>query len=779
MKNILLLCCTMVFSLGAHAQAPALGSYSNITLTSGGNASITPSVIPANTVKAMAYSNSNFKGILSVNPSTGVLKITNAKNAGVYPITIKAYNAGSLTATTTCTLTVTNPLCSQGQFYSSVTPEISVGSLPQNIEIADFNNDGIQDFITANYFSSNVSISLGNGSGGFNTASALAIPGSLADIAIADFNRDGNLDFAVSDYDDYAGIDIYLGNGLGGFTFKSTMGYARKSISLASGDFNEDGFIDIIETDFHLNSITIFTGDGLGNFSVAGSFYGGSSPQDICVGDFNEDSHLDAVVSNSGSNNVSVFLGNGAVNFPSITTYPAAGVGNSSIEVGDFNNDGHQDFARTAYTSGLGLGNGSIGLGNGLGGFSILPPATLDGLFSIKTGDFNGDGNQDLITSGNYNTTHINIGNGLGSFTQAPVVSNGLYPRAVVVGDFNQDQRMDFLEANSMDNNVSVRLGGVNEINVKGSGVSISDGDNSASAADGTDFGIVPIYTALTHSFSIENTGTTPLLIPASGMTFTGVNASLYSISGITLPISIAAGGSANFNITFAPTEGGDLPTSLHITNDDCNESDYDFAINGKSNPRLRLTAYLQGYYVTGMSQLAPVLNNQGNMTALASDADDVTIELYKYDLPFTHTLHLAQTTRMNIAGQATITLSYSELGKTYYMALSHRNSIRTFAAVPITITGFTSHKFTSDAAMAFGNNQIEVDPGVFAIYTGDINQDGYIDGFDYPIYDVDAQNNVSGVYVSTDLNGDGYVDGFDYPIFDLNSQNNVVSISP
>ena len=773
MKKLLLFCGTMLFILAANAQTPTLGTYSNITLTSGGNASITPSVAPTNTVKAMAYSNSQFKGILSVNPSTGVLKITNAKHAGVFPITIKAYNAGSLTNTTTCTLTVTTTLCSQGQFYNSATPEISVGSGPQNIEIADFNNDGIQDFITANYFSSNVSISLGNGSGGFSTATTLAIPGDLADMAIADFNRDGNLDFAVSDYNDYAGIYIYLGNGLGGFSFTSTMGYAKKSISLASGDFNEDGNIDIIETDFHLSSITIFNGNGLGNFSFAGSFYGGTGPQDICVGDFNEDNHLDVVVTNSFSDNVSVFLGNGMSAFTTITTYAATGFGNSSIEVGDFNNDGHQDFTRTANSL------CSVGIGNGLGGFSVLPPSSTGGDFSTKSGDFNGDGQQDLIMSGYYNYAYVNLGNALGGFSSAPAVPIGLYARAIAVGDFNQDQRLDVVVANSNDNSVSVRLGGVNEINVKGNSVSISDGDITPTVADHTDFGLIPIYTTVTHNFKIENTGTTPLTIPASGMTFTGVNASMYAISGLTLPAIIPAGGSQNFTISFTPTEGGNLPTTLHISNDDCNEADYDFALIGRVNPRLRVTAYLQGYYLLGMSQLAPVLNNQGDLTALATDADDVTIELYKYDLPFTRTLHLSQTARMNIDGQAMITLPYSELGATYYLALQHRNSIRTWAAVPVTIAGFTGYKFTADAADALGSNQVEVDPGIWAIYTGDINQDGFVDGFDFPLLDADITSGVSGVYANTDLNGDGFVDSFDFPIYDTNSFAGISEVSP
>ena len=72
-----------------------------------------------------------------------------------------------------------------------------------------------------------------------------------------------------------------------------------------------------------------------------------------------------------------------------------------------------------------------------------------------------------------------------------------------------------------------------------------------------------------------------------------------------------------------------------------------------------------------------------------------------------------------------------------------------------------------------------EVEPGVWAFFSGDINQDGYVDGMDYGLYDDDFQNNVSGTYVATDLNGDGYVDNFDYGPMDTNTQNNVTISRP
>ena len=81
-----------------------------------------------------------------------------------------------------------------------------------------------------------------------------------------------------------------------------------------------------------------------------------------------------------------------------------------------------------------------------------------------------------------------------------------------------------------------------------------------------------------------------------------------------------------------------------------------------------------------------------------------------------------------------------------------------------------------------------EVEPGVWAMYCGDIAdynnsgvptgglQDGFVDATDYPFFDTDASNNVQtpDAYYGTDLKGDGFVDATDYPLFDANSAANV-----
>lgn len=65
-----------------------------------------------------------------------------------------------------------------------------------------------------------------------------------------------------------------------------------------------------------------------------------------------------------------------------------------------------------------------------------------------------------------------------------------------------------------------------------------------------------------------------------------------------------------------------------------------------------------------------------------------------------------------------------------------------------------------------------------YAIYSGDVNQDGIIDGSDASIVDNAAFNYLTG-YVVSDTNGDGIVDGSDSSIIDNNAYNFVSVIKP
>ncbi|MBK9228397.1 MAG: hypothetical protein IPL67_15455 [Ignavibacteria bacterium] len=66
------------------------------------------------------------------------------------------------------------------------------------------------------------------------------------------------------------------------------------------------------------------------------------------------------------------------------------------------------------------------------------------------------------------------------------------------------------------------------------------------------------------------------------------------------------------------------------------------------------------------------------------------------------------------------------------------------------------SYNLALSAAQAYGSNMVQVDasPVTFAIYSGDVNRDGFVDGSDGSLVDNDAFNFIGG-YVSTDVNGD------------------------
>jgi len=148
----------------------------------------------------------------------------------------------------------------------------------------------------------------------------------------------------------------------------------------------------------------------------------------------------------------------------------------------------------------------------------------------------------------------------------------------------------------------------------------------------------------------------------------------------------------------------------------------------------------------------------------------------------------------LNNSGSANFVLTKVPDGVPVYIQLKHRNSIETWSKKPVSGSTFallfsfhfpplTSHleyNFTSSSSNAFGNNMIQVDtgPSKFAIYSGDVNQDGAVDLADGSLIDNDSFNFLSG-YLKTDLNGDNFTDISDYSIAVNNEFSFVGKITP
>jgi len=114
-----------------------------------------------------------------------------------------------------------------------------------------------------------------------------------------------------------------------------------------------------------------------------------------------------------------------------------------------------------------------------------------------------------------------------------------------------------------------------------------------------------------------------------------------------------------------------------------------------------------------------------------------------------------------------------------YYIETTHRNSIETWSktAVAVNTGSITNYDFTNSAAKAFGNN-LTLKGTKYCIYSGDVNQDGFVNLSDVILVYNDGANFVTG-YKVTDVTGDNATDLTDLLITFNNSSVFVSKIIP
>ncbi len=238
---------------------------------------------------------------------------------------------------------------------------------------------------------------------------------------------------------------------------------------------------------------------------------------------------------------------------------------------------------------------------------------------------------------------------------------------------------------------------------------------------------------------------------------------------------SIYAG--ANDAIAFSLLSNGafdnidaSIPTANDLlTNNQLTSLGY-FALGVKTSatPQLAaidLKAYIQGLYLGNGTMAAALFNSDPTLSDTI--ADSIEVELHE---AFGSYLTIySQKAVLNTSGVCNLTFPSAVVGNSYYIVVKHRNSIPVWSATPITLTFTNSINFTVNATDAYGANLAELETGIFGMYSGDINQDGFIDGNDFIDVDNDNTNFASG-YLVTDVNGDAFVDGNDFIVIDNNN---------
>lgn len=497
----------------------------DLALSSTGNGSVAN---PPLTEVLLGKGDGTFQPAVQVGVSGGVVVAADLDNDGQTDLVVEEFpfaqaflNNGDGTF---------NPLTSYNLMPASAPS-------PQLV-IADFNGDHKMDLAATN------TMLVGNGDGTFQGNPVL--PGVMGWGIAADLNKDGHPDLALIS----AGValEIWLNDGNANLSLAHTYQVSPVSTDIPGGtvesaaDLNGDGNVDLITESSGKDDWGLFVllGNGDGSFGLPATVAGGGGGfTGLAVADLNGDQRPDLIVvagSFEGSQgSMFVYLGNGDGTFAAPVQY-YAGAGDGNVVAADFNKDGKIDVA-VGTSSGI-----ALLLGNGDGTFqpaAIINNSTLQSNFSrwLATGDFNADGNMDLIASG-ISAFQVFLGKGDATFTALTPVNdstNGVIQSA----DFNGDGKLDLLGSPAL---LGVRLGNGDGTfasllplipNYESTFVGDFNGDGRPDIAVEREGGLVWLF----------NTGN-PIMID-------------FQVSAAPLsPATIAPGGSANSTLTVTPLGG-------------------------------------------------------------------------------------------------------------------------------------------------------------------------------------------------------------------------------
>jgi len=596
-----------------------------------------------------------------------------------------------------------------------------------------------------------------------------------------DVNGDGYGDLIIGahNFDSKGAAYIYFGGEtitnnpdvfISGFQTFDKLGYSVSS----AGDVNKDGFSDILvgaygyPNGFNKGRTYLYLGGIIMDENADATFTGewnndafGYSVSD--AGDVNKDGYSDIIIGapyndpvETNAGRTYIYFGSSSVNNTAdiILTgeFANSNLGNSVSSAGDVNGDGFSDYIAGAMqdeSGGLAAGRAFL--------YMSSSPASEPGIVSVKDVPFDQGGSvavkwmrsgydiigQSVVTGylieksvppgiSGFSWQSVatipatkNLSYTYNASTQSDSMTNNsgtvFFRITALTSTANQFYRSNIMSGYSVDNLSPSQPTGL-MASISGTSVQLnwvsnteSDLHHYAIFRDGNEINI-----SLTSSFEDENPP--------------GESVISYSVSAV------------------------DIHGNYSLLSDTANVSPF-------SQSTVTITAVIQGFY-----------NSAANNMRMS---DTLTLLVRSSTSPYA-VLDSAR----SIISAANLTATFNGIfvpSGNYYLTLKHRNSIETWSASAVNINGGNVlYNFSTSASQAFGNNLVQADasPIRFAIYSGDVNQDGTVDATDLSVIDNDAAGFIAG-YVVTDLSGDGFVDATDFAIADNNAANFVWLINP
>jgi len=219
--------------------------------------------------------------------------------------------------------------------------------------------------------------------------------------------------------------------------------------SAAWGDYDNDGDLDLVISGFDTLSkarTILYRNDGNNKFTLVSSGLPDLARGSLAWGDYDNDGNLDALligITSSGQPTTSYVYHNDGGGMFHLATPLLTGDGSTGVSWADFDNDGDLDA----------LSGSLLYRNNGAGKF-VFRDGSRDNYFSSSAwADYDNDGNIDALWTGGQRDNGFDISlaiaaknDGNGNFTCCPVALNGVFGNAVW-GDFDNDGNEDILIA--------------------------------------------------------------------------------------------------------------------------------------------------------------------------------------------------------------------------------------------------------------------------------------------------------------------------------------------